>query len=66
MRSLKEKFTEVKHDAQREVARFSDERVKLYSQIEHSREEYDCLKVLQSQNMSEYQNKLSEEATVRL
>ncbi len=64
LRSLREKFTEAKHDAQREVARFSDERVKLYGHLKQSREEYDCLKVLQGQNMADYQKQLSEESVV--
>lgn len=33
MRVVRENFTEAKHEAQREVARFSDERARLYGQV---------------------------------
>ena len=33
MKVLRESFTEAKHEAQREVARFSDERLRLYTQV---------------------------------
>lgn len=33
LKTLKENFTELKHDTQRDVTKFTDERVKLFEQV---------------------------------
>ena len=33
LKTLKESFTELKHDTQRDVTKFTDERVKLFEQV---------------------------------
>lgn len=86
---VRENFTEAKHEAQREVARFSDERARLYgqvgmgwivrssatiirtvahlsipSQISSAQEEYDCLKVVQSQQIRDHQQRIKDATKV--
>lgn len=60
----KDKFTELKHDTQTEIARLTEERMELRKQLEAAREEYDCLKVLQAQQMADYQDTISSERQV--
>ena len=60
----KDKFTELKHDTQTEIARLTEERMELRKQLEAAREEYDCLKVLQAQQMTDYQETISSEREV--
>jgi chromosome segregation ATPase len=54
LKSLREQYTQSKHEAQRDLARFSDERVSLFSQISSAQEEYDCLKVVQAEEKERY------------
>lgn len=61
---LREQYTQSKHEAQRELAQFSDERVSLYCQVESAQEEYECLKVLQAEEAQQYADKLAEEKKV--
>lgn len=50
---VKDKFTEITQDTQKEIARFTIERSKLHQQRESAQEEYDCLKVLHKQEMDQ-------------
>jgi len=61
---LREQYTQSKHEAQRELAQFFDERVTLYGRIESVLEEYECLKVLHAEEAQQYANKLAEEKKV--
>ena len=54
LKLLKEQYTQDKHEAQRDLARFSDERVSLFAQISSAQEEYDCLKVVQAEETQRY------------
>ena len=54
LKGVKEQYMQTKHEAQRELARFSDERVSLYAQISSAQEEYDCLKVVQAEETQNY------------
>ena len=65
LKSLKEQYTQSKHEAQRDLAKFSDERVTLYAHISSAQEEYDCLKVLQAEETQKYAQHISEEKQVR-
>ena len=66
LKSLKEQYTQSKHEAQRDLAKFSDERVSLFAQISSAQEEYDCLKVVQAEEAQKYTQHISEEKKVRL
>ncbi len=65
VRRRKDNFTELKHDTQLEIARLTEDKRESYRQLESAREEYDCLKVLQSQQMLDYQHSFSKEKAVR-
>ena len=58
---VKDKFTEITQDTQREIVRLNNERGRLHQQMESAQEEYDCLKVLHAQEMKQ----LTEMKTVR-
>ena len=60
LRILKDKFTELKHDTQREIARMSEDRRDLYQQIHRSKEEYDYLKTIQNSSVMDYQAQLAD------
>lgn len=60
LKSLKEQYTQSKHEAQRDVAKFSDERVSLFAQITSAQEEYDCLKVVQAEEIQKYTQQINE------
>ena len=64
LRTVKEQYTDSKHEAQRELAKFSDERINLYSQISAAQDEYDCLKVLQAEEAETYALHLSKKKQV--
>ena len=64
LKSLKEQYTQSKHEAQRDLAKFSDDRVNLYAQISSAQEEYDCLKVVQAEEAHKYAQHISEEKQV--
>lgn len=64
IRRRKDNFTELKHDTQEEIARLMEDKKEYRTQLELAREEYDCLKVLQSQQMSDFQQSLSMEKVV--
>ena len=64
LRILSDKFTEIKVDTQKEIARLVQERVDLYHQIETTREEYDCLKVVQATGITDYQAQLNHASKV--
>ena len=55
MKILKDKFTELKLDSQREIAKMSDVR-----RLHRAREEYDCLKVVQMEDMAKYQAEIAD------
>ena len=59
-RILRDKFTEIKHDTQREIAKMSEDRRQVYQQLEILREEYDCLKAIQSSCVTDYQAQLAD------
>lgn len=59
-RILRDKFTEIKHDAQREIAKMSEDRRGVFQQLERSREEYDYLKAIQSSSVTDYQTQLAD------
>ncbi|XP_064392393.1 rab GTPase-binding effector protein 1-like [Halichondria panicea] len=65
VRRRKDNFTELKHDTQLEIARLTEDKRESYRQLESAREEYDCLKVLQSQQMLDYQHSFSKEKAAR-
>lgn len=54
LKALKEQYIQTKHEAQRDLAKFSDERISLYAQISSAQEEYDCLKVVQAEEAQKY------------
>lgn len=64
LKGLKEQYTQSKHESQRNLAKFSDERVSLYSHIASAQEEYDCLKVLQAEEAEKFAQHISEERKV--
>lgn len=64
LKALKEQYTQSKHEAQRDLAKFSDERVSLYAHITSAQEEYDCLKVLQAEEAQKFAQHISEEKKV--
>ena len=59
LRMLNDRFTEIKIDTQKEIARLVQERASLFHQIETVREEYECLKVVQATGINDYQDKLT-------
>lgn len=59
-RILKDKFTEIKHDTQREIAKMSEDRREVYQQLERSREEFDYMKAIQSSCVTDYQAQLAD------
>ena len=59
-RILRDKFTEIKHDAQREIAKMSEDRREVFQQLGRSREEYDYLKAIQSSSVTDYQAQLAD------
>ena len=65
LKSLREQYTQSKHEAQRDLARFSDERVSLFAQITSAQEEYDCLKVVQAEEREKYSERLRAMSQVR-
>lgn len=65
LKSLREQYTQSKHEAQRDLARFSDERVSLFAQITSAQEEYDCLKVVQAEEREKYSERLRAVSQVR-
>lgn len=65
LKTLKEQFTEFKCDTQRDVTKFTDERIKLWEQIETCKEEYKCLKLVQSQNIEGYGQAVAELETAK-
>lgn len=64
VRKRKDNFTELKQDTQMEIARLTEDKRESQRQLEAAREEYDCLKVLQTQQMTEYQQALDRETQV--
>ena len=73
-KTLKEKFTETRHDVQRQMvyslgynggvllwlqAQFMEERTRIHSLLDQKREEYDCLKQLQTNEIMSYREKLA-------
>ena len=60
LKSLKEQYTQSKHEAQRDLAKFSDERVSLFRQISSAQEEYDCLKVVQAEEAQQHTQQINE------
>ena len=64
VRKRKDFFTELKTDTQTEIARLTGDRNELRQQVESAREEYDCLKVVQSQQINDYQLTISAEKAV--
>ena len=66
IRVIKDKFTEIKQDAQKEIVRMSEDRRDIYQQLETTREEYKCLKEVQSNDMAEYQAKVAGLSQVNL
>lgn len=64
MRIMSDKFTEIKIDTQKEIARLVQERANLFHQIETVREEYECLKVVQATGITDYQAQLDHASKV--
>jgi hypothetical protein len=62
---MSDKFTEIKIDTQKEIARLVQERANLYHQIETVREEYECLKVVQATGITDYQVQLDHASKVK-
>lgn len=60
MRILRDKFTELKQDSQREIARMSEDRREIHQLLQVAREEYDCLKVVQAEDMTKYQAEIAD------
>ncbi|XP_003387387.1 PREDICTED: myosin-11-like [Amphimedon queenslandica] len=57
---FKEKFTETRHDIQKQLASFTEERTSLYGIISQREEEYACLKDLQTSEKIAYQSELDQ------
>lgn len=64
LRMASDKFTEIKVDTQKEIARLVQERANLYQQIESVREEYECLKAVQATGITDYKAQLSHASNV--
>ena len=62
---MKDKFTEIKHDTQREIAKMSEDGREVYQQLERSREEFDYMKAIQSSCVTDYQAQLADLKQVR-
>lgn len=60
LKAVKEQYIQTKHEAQRDLAKFSDERVSLFAQISSAQEEYDCLKVVQAEEAHKYAQSIDE------
>lgn len=74
-KNLKDKFTETRHDVQKQTvclfgcnggvllwlqAQFMEERTHLHNLVDQKREEYDCLKQLQTNEIMSYREKLAQ------
>lgn len=59
-RILKDKFTEIKHDTQRELVKMSEDRRDVYQQLDRTKEEYDCLKAIQDTFVTDYQAQIAD------
>ena len=57
---LRDKFTEIKQDTQREIVRMSEDRRNIYQQLEGTKEEYNILKIVQGEDMATYQAQLAD------
>ena len=66
MKTLREKFIELKQDSQREIAKMSEGRREVYQQLQTSKEEYECLKKVQREDMIKYQAEIAFLKQVRL
>ena len=64
LKTVKEQYTQSKLEAQRELAKFSEDKVALYSQVSAAQDEYDCLKVLQAEEAQKYAQSIGEERKV--
>ena len=60
MRFVSDRFTELKLDSQREIFRMSDDQ-----RLLRAREEYECLKVVQMEDMTKYQAEITDLKQVR-
>ncbi len=59
MKVLREKFMELKQDSQREIAKMSEARRENFLLLKTSKEEYDCLKRVQKEDMVKYQAEIA-------
>lgn len=59
MRILRDKFVELKQDSQREIAKMSEGRREVFQQLKTSKEEYECLKRVQKEDMIKYQAEIA-------
>lgn len=65
-RILRDKFTEIRHDTQREIVKMSEDRREVFQQWERSRESYEYLKAIQSSSVTDYQAQLADLKQVKL
>jgi chromosome segregation ATPase len=57
-KTFKDKFTETKHDIQKQLATFTEERSRLQGIADQNQEEYQCLKDLQANEKMVYESKI--------
>jgi len=59
MKIVRDKFTELKQDTQREIAKMSEGRRDVFQHLNTSKEEYECLKKVQHDDMIKYQAEIA-------
>ena len=55
LKTLQDKFTELKHGTQREIVRMNENTKDIYMQFQRAQEEYDYLKAIQDSSVTDYQ-----------
>jgi hypothetical protein len=63
---VKDKFTEIKHDTQREIARMNEERRGLIQQLKTAKEDSDYMKAIQNSCVTDYQAQMADLRQVRM
>ena len=64
-RILKDRFTEIKQDTQREIAKMSEDRRDMCQQLERGREEFAYMKAIQNSCVTDYQAQLADQKQVK-
>ena len=59
MKVVRDKFVELKQDTQKEIAKMNEGRRDVFLQLKTSKEEYECLKRVQHDDMIKYQAEIA-------